>query len=812
MAKKVLFLGVFLLVTVPVSAQLRIQGQVVDGRTLTGLPFASVSLRYTTTGTMADSNGRFMLTVPGLASELAINALGYKPRLVRAGNASLVVLTEGHQQLTEVTVRAVNPAHRIVRQAVANLPQNDPEQLQSFQYEAYHISTVSSSGSLPRTPEKRSRRLIERLDSSHLYVNESYSTRQFMAPNLSREVITASRTSGSKSTLFASLRPLLQPFGFHRPYIVIRLPMMNEPLSFLNPLSPNSTARYDFFLSDTLINSPGDSTFVIEFEPRQGKDFVGLRGQLHIQSGSFAPIVVMAEPADPKSLLRFHIEQQYALVEGHWFPVELRSDWGLSQFKLANVSLIFQTRSFLTNIRLNPPLDPTLFDQIAVVLADTVTRQTDTFWETHRLDSLSQRERNTFRYFAQLRGWKRFRAGIVSTIGEWATAGVIPLNRYLNLSSQTLLDANVYEGFRPTLNLLTSPAFSKWLRLDGKLSYGVQDQAVKYEARARFLLNQRRRMFLTTAYRFDVSEPGNVQFFIWNHPQIPYELIRTFLLSRADSLSQWKIELSFRVLKHATVSVSILDETRQPTYDYRYDTPDQEKMPDRRFHVTEVGLGVRYAVGEQFAQVGQGSITAQLPSPVLSLHVARGFMNQVFGGQYGYVKLNAHYEQLVRSRRLGETYLNLTAGITWGDLPYPYLYNARGAKTDANLIWVANHFQTMGLYEFVSDQYTTLFVTHNFRNLLGKPKVGWFRPEPSLVQGIAYGSLHRPDRHKGIPIRTLERGFFESGLLVDNLCRLKVARLFYVGAGLGVFRRWGPNALPTQGDNWAYRLVWNIGF
>lgn len=83
-------------------------------------------------------------------------------------------------------------------------------------------------------------------------------------------------------------------------------------------------------------------------------------------------------------------------------------------------------------------------------------------------------------------------------------------------------------------------------------------------------------------------------------------------------------------------------------------------MPDHRFHITEVGLGVRYAVGEQFAQVGQGIITAQQPSPVLSVQVARCFMNQVFGGQYGYVKLNAHYEQLIRSRRLGETYLNMT--------------------------------------------------------------------------------------------------------------------------------------------------------
>ena len=37
-------------------------------------------------------------------------------------------------------------------------------------------------------------------------------------------------------------------------------------------------------------------------------------------------------------------------------------------------------------------------------------------------------------------------------------------------------------------------------------------------------------------------------------------------------------------------------------------------------------------------------------------------------------------------------------------------------------------------------------------------------------------------------------------------------KLFYVGAGIGVFRRWGANELPNSQDNWAYRLVWNVRF
>ncbi|WP_461083831.1 hypothetical protein [Spirosoma flavus] len=65
--------------------------------------------------------------------------------------------------------------------------------------------------------------------------------------------------------------------------------------------------------------------------------------------------------------------------------------------------------------------------------------------------------------------------------------------------------------------------------------------------------------------------------------------------SDQQRLSQWKTEISFRALKHATISLSIVDETRQPTYGYQYHAPDQERTPDRRFHINEVGIGMRLA-------------------------------------------------------------------------------------------------------------------------------------------------------------------------------------------------------------------------
>lgn len=229
------------------------------------------------------------------------------------------------------------------------------------------------------------------------------------------------------------------------------------------------------------------------------------------------------------------------------------------------------------------------------------------------------------------------------------------------------------------------------------------------------------------------------------------------------------------------------------------------------FHTTELGIGFRYAFGEQFSQIGRGAIITTPPSPTFSVHVAQGVL-YFPEGKSAYTKFNTRFEYNVKTPGFGETFVNFSAGKTWGDVPYPYLYNGRGSRADQNLIWVANHFQTMGLYEFTYDQYATLFLTHNFGNLLAKPSTKWFRPEPSVFQGVGFGSLQNVKAHEGISLKTLEKGYFETGLMVDNLYRQRFFNLFYVGAGIGIFRRWGTNQLPNRADNWAYRLVWNVAF
>jgi Family of unknown function (DUF5686)/CarboxypepD_reg-like domain len=806
--KQALLFLYFISFSVCVQAQI-ITGRVMDARTHEALPFVSISIKNTTKGTLSKEDGSFEIDVPNKDTELIFSSIGYFSKVLKARNSKDVYLEEKESSLNEVVVFSINPANRIIESAVRNKVFNDPEKHTSFRYEVYHKSIVSANVDSLNVNKK----LGKRLENNDLFVNESYATHKFIRPNLNKEIIIGSRTSGTKSTLFSSLTPMLQQFGFYRDFIQFQGRQLQEQLIYVNPLSEGTLGRYDFTMLDTLINDTNDSTFVIDFEPKRKSNFVGLRGTLHIHSGDYALQYVRAEPAET-NLLHFKLEQIYEKINGKsWFPTELSAEWLLSEFKVGGQSLRFNIRSSLKDIELDVPIPVTDFDENSLEFKSDAIFQDEAFWQTHRSDSLSLREKNTYLYHASMSLGKKIKQTAVISGSEWLMSGAIPLGKKLDLSIQNLFDANVYEGFRPTLNVLTNDNFSKFIRLDAKAGYGFGDQAFKYEGRVRFNLIEKYRMRLSLAYRSDISEPANVQFFIWNFPQIPYELIRTFQIARADSLRQWKAELNFRALRYGTFSISMIDEFRKPTYGYSYCNPmkDPSIFSVRDFRTTEIGVGLRYAFGEEFSQIGRGAIITTPPSSTFSLHIAQGVLH-LPQEKVSFTKLNTKLEYRFKTLNLGETFINLSAGKIWGSLPYPYLYNGRGSRDDNNIIWVANHFQTMGLYEFTSDQYANLFITHSFGSLLSRPKTKWFRPEVAVFQGIAVGSLSNRASHEGIAIKGLEEGYFESGLMVDNLIRKRFAKLFYLGAGIGVFRRWGANELPNTVDNWTYRLVWNVAF
>jgi hypothetical protein len=800
-----------------VQAQIFVSGMVLDEQTKEPLPFVNIISEKYKKGFQTNDKGVFEIKIDFKDDKLTFSYLGFQKKTLSVESKMTVFLTPDAVALNEVVVRFKNPAEEIIKKAVENKNKNNPDKYFNYSYKSYNKSILTAnlnSEIKTQKASKKQQKLNKRLESSEFFVNETIVKKKYLFPNQSKEIIEASRTSGSESsTILGSMSLLLQPFSFYNDLITFRGRRIQEIMDFVNPVSTNSHKVYEFLMTDTLIIDR-DSSFVIEFEPKKNANIDGLKGEIIINSNGYAIEEIVAEPAAKNILMSVKINQIYERFEGKWFPKTTKTEWQMPEFKVGDLQLLFKIESHIEDINFKNNFSIVDFSENEVSIADDATYKSDDFWQQNRAENLSQKEAKTYEYYKNLSGFRKFFSTASLNISEWATSGVIPLSKHLDLSSQNLFDSNLYEGFRPTINVLTSPNFSKKLRLDGKIAYGFGDQTWKYEGRARVNFGRNDHSQLSFQYRNDISEPGNVQYFIWNNPQIPYELIRTFLISRADHLEQFKLELNSKITKYGKLNISLFDETRTPNYAYKFIRNDTEMMPENiGFHATIISVGYRMAIGEKFSQVGRGSVITEVPKWVLLLNYEQGIMG-FLSGQFQFSKINTKLEYIHKSTRFGNTFVNLTAGKAFGELPYSYLYNGRGSRLGnwSPIIWTANHFNTMGLYEFASDQYANLFVTHNFKELLFKSNVSWSKPDVSVVQGFAIGSLKNKSNHQQIELNTLEKGFFESGITVDNILRIKLKKLAYFGIGGGIFYRWGAYQLPNQNDNLTYRLVWNVGF
>jgi hypothetical protein len=794
------------------AAAQHVSGIVIDEKTKSPLPFVNIGVSGTRFGTASNIDGKFSLTLPAGLTRLEFRYVGYEPTSVEATHAPMVVkLREQPTQLKEVVVHAgANPAIRIIRKAVARREQNNPENLSAFTYNSYNklYSYLEEDPNGPTVGRKLkpadSAAFRKFIADNHLFMIESYTRRFFEQPNRSREVVLGNRMSGIKDPFFSFLATDFQPFSFYQEYIEL------FGKSYLNPLTPNSEQRYDFTLADTRLR-PNDSIFVITFEPLAGKTFEGLKGQLYITSDGFAIEHVLASPDDSKALIESHIQQKYEKVNDHWFPSQLNTELRFKEAGIQKHLLRYVSRSYITNVNLAPETERKSFDVLNVTFDPEANHRSEDFWRHSRIDSLSPREQHTYTYYDSI---SHKLTGLNNMMGmmEGLMAGKLKAGKFY-LPLEYLIKLNEYENVRLGVGLQTGERLSPFVQLDGYAGYGIRDHALKYGGGLQFNLNRGRDMVLRASYRQDLSEPGSSSFHSVPGAYRGDETLRQWLTSRMDSVTQKRIEFGFRPGRFAQVTGYGMQEHRKSTYGYHYTPQDDISINQKEFTIAEIGLLARLAWHETYTQVGPHKIATGSASPHIQLRLSQATAGWL-GGLYTFGKAELRFDYEFKVRGLGKTRFEIQSGTAWGTLPYPYLFNGKGASETSSFksaLYIGNHFQTMGLYEFASDQYSYLFIDHNFGRLTGTGSAH-FRPELSVVQHIGYGSIHHPGDHTGVTFKSMDKGFFESGLILSNLLRFKYVNVLYYGIGAGVFYRYGQYALPGVSDNFAYKLQISFSF
>jgi hypothetical protein len=787
------------------SGQLVLEGYIADAKSKEPLAFVNIVINDNLNGTTSDIDGKFVLESNTEITQLRCSYVGYEARTITikpGQNYVAISLTKTSYDLNEVVILpGVNPAHRIVDKVIENRKFNDPEKACSFAYTSYNkmIFTMDVDSAYlsqeRRTAESDTDeiKLMELLEKQHFFLSEAVTMRKFMPPDHSNEEVLASRVSGFNTPEFSLLATQMQSFSFYDDLITV------VDFTYLNPVSKGSTRKYLFVIEDTVWNNQ-DTVFVLSFRPRTGKNFEGLQGLLYVNTNGYALQNVLAEPVKRSDGVSVKIQQKYEHIDGQWFPVQLNTTMIFQNAQINDKAILAVGRSYLRDVKINPELRKRDFDNVVIELQPMEAIEAEKILKQYRVDSLTNKDVETYDVIDSIGKANNFdlKIKLITAL----SVGRLPW-KFLDIELNHLLRYNEYEGLRLGFGVRTNDKISKHFSVGGYYGYGFRDKRQKWGTGLDIFLSKKREITLNAVYKHDVTETGGVSFFEDRLSDLT-ESYRKVFVNRMEWGTTLGGSLSFRALQHFKTYVFAFQEERNTpaSANYLFSQPWSDgTYATNVYNFTTAGISVRFGFKEKFAQTGFTRISLGSKYPIVWAKVTKGF-DDLYSGQFDFMRYDIKLEKTFKTRTLGSPTFRVTAGYIDGDLPWTMLYNGRGTFK----MWsvsVLNSFETMRLNEFMSDRYVSLFFNHDFGQLLYQSDK--FNPEFMLVTNVGFGTLSNSSSHQVDDLKTLDEGFFESGLIINNIIKSGIT-----GLGLGGFYRYGPNALEDPLDNIAVKI--SVGF
>lgn len=801
-----IWLVIFSLIPTVLFGQHQLKGKVIDSKTKEALAFVNI-ITSNNLGTTTGIDGQFTFNATKPITFLKLSYVGYEPQeLSVAGKKYITIeLKATNYELMEFKVLpGENPAHRIIKKVVENRKINDPEKSLNFKYDSYTklYFTAQIDSAILNNPDtivkldSSDQRAIKYLDKHHIFMMESVTERKYKQPDKSYEKIIASRVSGLKNPTFSLLGTEMQSFSFYKS----NLHVLGE--SYLNPVSVNSHNKYLFLIEDTTFNG-ADTVFILSFRPRKGKNFKGLKGLLYINTDGFALQNVIAEPVNQEGI-SVKIQQKYQKMDGAWFPIQLNSNMIFNNAQVNNYKMMGIGKTYLKNIVINPELSNKEFSYVETEIDKDATKKDEAFWNQYREDTLSKKEQNTYLFVdsvGKAEHFDRKMNGLVAILTGKIKWGVVDLdiNRFLRY--------NDYEGVRLGAGLHTNKDLLKWMSVGGYGAYGFKDKEWKYGGDVNFNISHKKDIELNLSVIKDVAEPGMVSFYDYKIPLLSTAGNRVLYLSRMNNIDKLEARLKFRTLRYLKVYLFANQENVEVTNNYYFNKVigANTTLHDKYYTFSEAGVELRYAFKEKVIESFNMQIPKPSKYPIIYARIAQGF--KILNGEYKYTRYALRAEKRFYIKGWGAPKFSIEAGLTDGKVPQHKLNSSKGTNDTKDFLLVSteNAFETMLPYEFFSSEYVHFHFRHSFGSLLFKTKK--FAPELVLTSSVGFGALSYQGLHQGESFNTMEKGYYESGVLIN-----KILKLNFTTFGVGAFYRYGPYKLPKTSDNFTIKMSLGFGF
>ena len=789
-----------------VSYAQSVSGYVVDEISQKSIPFVNIVALGTTHGTTSDIDGFFRLQPKQFPVKLEFHSLGYFDTVItfQSGQDLIVSLVEKTTQLKEaIVIAGENPAITIVKKAIANRDLNNPEKNYSFTYKTYSKMVfgpevglddddivLSESSSENDSDNYQFQQAMKR---HYFFITESVTERKHIPPNKSFENVIANRFSGLSNPAFSMIASEFQPFSYYSDYVDI------IGLKYMSPLARNSYKNYVFVLQDSVFNQ-NDTVYTIYFQPKKGQNFNGLIGTMSISTNRYAIKNIKVKQANPASNMQVSLEQMSEFIDGkQWFPVQFNTHLIM---KLDNSNtggapgLDFfnaKGKTYVKDIVVGVDLSKHDFPNVELELSENANHQSKEYWDSQRKRPLTGKEENTYVVIDSIGEKLKFDKKML--VVEALATGLIPIG-VVSIEVDKLVDYNEFEGVRLGLGMRTNDKISKWVSVGAYAAYGFNDVHWKYGGDVKFKLYPKNDIELGFKYMNDVTPSGGNAFY--KPPPFELRSYSDLYITRMDKVEGYQGYFSFRMLRDFQNKLFFNSYSQSHQYPFVYAPGGDPVLNNQNsFQRAELGWTFRFGYKEKYIRTFNQNVSLGTKSPYLWMRLAYG--SKVLGGTFDYTKLDARISKTYLVKGFGKFGFQLDAGTIMGDVPSTMFHYGRGMRVSGFNLYIENSFNTMAPNEFISQHYASAHVHHSFGPLY---KTTYSALELSVISSAGWGTIDQTDAYLGHTAQTMEKGFFESGLLFDNILVSNTS-----GMGMGVFYRYGPYALPEVKDNFGFSFT-----
>lgn len=798
-----ILLALFFISDAAMAQKIAIKGAILESHSEEPIPFANVVIKGKPIAVTADETGIYRITLPAsqisAGDSLVASAVGFKKSAHKISidsvqNINFRLIREDYTLNEVVILAGENPADRIVRKIIKNKDAHNIKESDNLTYQTYNKMELDAADFNADMFEKNKLLkpfsfILDNIDSTSearpflpMFLTETLSRYYYQRnPTASKEIIEASRVSGVENeSVTQFLGGMYTEANIYDNFI--DLIGKNLP----SPIGNQAFTYYKFYLLDSA-TVDNHWCYKLKFKPRMPQENA-FTGDFWVADTTFAIKRISMELTGAKSNINFvdrmTIFQEFTNPKNQW--------WALAKSKLI-VDFMVQKKGSRIIGRKTTSYSNFLFDQQStekilknkedIVLEDDVLKKNEQFWITVRPDSLSKNESAIYAMVDSLKEMplaKTYFDVINTIVTGYYVKGMVEIGPYFSL-----LSSNEVQGWRASLGIRSSNKFSTKVMPTIYMAYGFKDKSIKGGADVLWLLSKKPRQALHAFYKndLDISSTSEEDFGQDNilaglyRRNVPQKLTN-FETASVGYERDWKLGLSNKLY--------VARKSINPLFNYYY-FDNNNSEPTTTLNTTEIQLNTRFAYKEKFLSGEFERISTGSDYPIINLTYTAG-LKGVLNSNVGYQRLEMSIYDWFYVGSLGYTSYYFRAGKVWGDVPFLLLENYPGNET---FFFNTYSFNRLNEYEFTSDAYANLFVTHHFEGLFfnkipllrklkfrevitGKVGVGSLSTQNKARNTDATGTHHQFDDlldEWQIQTPSFKKPYVEAGVGIENILR-----------------------------------------